>query len=400
MRNIQEYITEAWGNRKSEKAYLRELEEMLDKADKSTERRKKLMSGNNRSWSMGYSINPTKVLQKYPMSILIDKAGYTPEKIDKRSYKRKKDGSYESVNKTVDNLDAYGRWLYKTIKDGTISKEDLVSWWKEYDDEVSKSSWFDPSYVIKQVDPSKIWSIYYPESDDNIESIIKEPRFIFYYTNDNLRLWRLSEEEKAQVTNYYSDPVNQEFLSKEFSKLKKSLKKYKPTFRASAEKWIEDVLNSVKIDDETYDFERYFKSQRRERRYYQGSNDENRYGEAYYSLVMGVISDLYKINFYGHVDGDDDYDSTVKYSASMTGGDSNGDNYKKFTQEAGDLKITIKDLGVSEKSGDSTAVWSSSFSTFYRHDFKVIATLKDKEVYNKDVKNVVVASSYYSGGWD
>lgn len=400
MRNIQEYIVEAWGNRKNEKAYLRELEEMLNKADKSAERRKKLMS-KDRSWSMGYSINPTKVLQKYPMSILIDKAGYTPEKIDKRSYKRKKDGSYEQVSKTVDNLDAYGRWLYNTIKEGKISKEDLVAWWKEYEDEITKNSWFTPSYVIKHVDPSKIWSIYYPDSEDIINSIIKEPRNIFYYTNDNLRLWRLSEDEKAQVVNYYSDPVNQEFLTKEFSKLKKTLLKYKPTFRASAEKWIEDVLDSTKIDDETYDFERYFKSQHRGRRYYQGSNDESRYGEAYYSLVMDVISDLYKIKFYGRVEGDDDdYDSTVKYSASMTGGDSNGDNYKKFAQEAGDLKINIKDLGTSEKSGDSTSVWSSSFTTFYRHDFKVIATLKDKEVYNKDFKNVVVASSYYSGGWD
>lgn len=402
MRNIQEYIFEAWTNHKSEQAYLKELEEMLDKVDKRAEKRKKLMSGNNRSWSMGYSINPTKVLQKYPMAILIDKAGYTPEKLNTYSYKRKKDGSYEKVNKTVTDLDSYGRWLYNTIKDGKISKEDLVSWWKEYEDEIAKSHWFDPSYVMKHVDPTRIWDIYFPNSEGVFERIVEEPSTIFNYTLPDLRIWRLAKDEREQVTAYYSDPVNKEALSKEFSKLKKMMSKHKPTLKASAEKWVALVLRDSKINGESYDFDDYFAEKHKPKRYYSGSNDEDCYGDAYYSLIMGAIKDMYKFDFYGGLEylGDGQYGENAKYSVRGHSGDDNDDAFKKFADDAQSLEFEITDLGTSEKSGDTSGVSSSSFSTFYRHDFKIVGKIKKEEVYNKTVKNVVVYSSFYSGGWD
>lgn len=78
----------------------------------------------------------------------------------------------------------------------------------------------------------------------------------------------------------------------------------------------------------------------------------------------------------------------------------NDDLLEKFVNDTNDLKIEIKDLGESKEPESTSGVWSSSFSTSIKHDFNVIVKLKDEEIFNQDFKDVVVSSSFYSGGWN
>ena len=405
MRDISTFITEAWGNKMREKDYVKTLDELFDKVEKRVKKKEEQsQKGKNARHMM--SFNPYEVLSKYPMAIIIDKLNYTPKQLDKHTWKRKKDGSYETITRKVTDNKAYAAWLWHEVQAGNIKKEDLITWWKEYDDEISKNHWFDVNYVMKQVDPTRVWDIYYPDSEYVFDRVVKEPGTIFNYTLPDLRLWRLSQEEREQVAAYYSDPTNKEMLSKEFSKLKKMMTKHKPTLKSSVEKWVEVVLRDAKIDGDSYDFDRYFEEKHQPKRYYSGTNDEDCYGDAYYSLIMGAIKSIYKFDFYGGLEylGDGQYGEKAKYSAKGYEGDDNSELFKKFAEDAESLEIEITDLGSSEKSGDTSGVWSSSFTTFYRHDFKVVAKIRKdgetKEIYNTTAKNIVIGSSYYSGGWN
>ena len=150
-------VNEAWGTQPTRK-FKAELEQIFADYDKSNEARKKKLAKNKPIYSGPNSSNPEAKLAKYPMQILVDKVGYTPKEIIKWSYKK---GAKEAV---IDK-DAYGEFILKQLEDGKFTKEDLIKWWEEYANEVNKANWHDVKFLVKQIDPTRCWSPYYPKDD-------------------------------------------------------------------------------------------------------------------------------------------------------------------------------------------------------------------------------------------
>jgi len=326
-----------------------------------------------------------KVLKKYPVAIVIDKLGYQAENDGKKV-----------------NVDKYTKFLYNKIKSNEVTGEELAKWLGEYNREVQKNNWLDITYLLKNIDYNKIWNVYNPKDDSTLNSIIEHPVEIIYCLNDTLRKRRsgLSKEELEMVKSYYSDPANQEMLQKSLNKAKSKMLKFRPSFSDAAANCVKKVLNNTTVNGKYYDFEENFAiDDKPKTRYHGESNYSDEHCKAYYSLVIKTINGLYGFTINRNSNWKDEDNFEYKHYVKKNDKD-NDDLLEKFVNDTNDLKIEIKDLGESKEPESTSGVWSSSFSTSIKHDFNVIVKLKDEEIFNQDFKDIVVSSSFYSGGWN
>lgn len=379
MKTLQEYIliNEAWGNFKN---YKRELEDLLDKYNKKEESNKNKRA--KRGFMGGRLVEAEEILAKYPVQILVDKLGYEPKKFKKYLPNGKQ--------KEAINLFAYGSYLINLINKNEVSTEDLIKWWEEYETEILKKNWHDPNWIVKQVDGVKLWDPYNPKSMYKINRIMENPENIFQYLKSDARWYSLSREERETVRNFYADPVNHEALVTAFKGIKRKLEKLRPSFKSAVNNILKDLISEVQVGkrrlggmlEEEYENER-------NRSYYSGSNYTNCEATAILGIVLKTLSEIYGFSI------SNNYDNTY----SSYGDGDNDPKFEKFIDEAPNLTITVTDNGSAETK--TSGVYSSSFSTYYDHNFTVTVEHygnKDKTV-TKEFKDITVGTNYYSGGW-
>ena len=380
MKSITEYIyiTEAWANTKN---YKRELDDLLGAYKKKKEAEEKKAAKGRLGWHPGYKY-PAEVLAKYPMQILIDKAGYEPKTL-----------GWGSKGKEKFNLADYGNFLLKQIEDKKISVEDLIKWWEEYDTEILKKNWHDPSWIIKQVDGDKLWDPFHPKSTHTIDNIVNNPASVLYYLKPEAKKWRLSEEERKDLNDFYSDPVNNEALGVAFKGIRKKLEKLRPTFSSAVSKWMEDIMD-ITVDGDRLEslLEKEYEDGKKS--YYSGSNFRTRKGTAIVSIIYKTLKDLYDIDFTS-ADVEDEEGNRTKTKHVVRNEDN--PNLEKFTDDAPNMSVSVKDNG--SVKDDTSDVWNSSFTTSYNHSFTVTVKRKGEDDYVKEFPSVCVATDYYSGGW-
>ena len=379
MKTLQEYIliNEAWGNFKN---YKRELEDLLDKYNKKEESNKNKRA--KRGFMGGRLVEAEEILAKYPVQILVDKLGYEPQKFKKYLPNGKQ--------KEAINMYAYGSYLINLINKNEVSTEDLIKWWEEYETEILKKNWHDPNWIVKQVDGVKLWDPYNPKSMYKINRIMENPENIFQYLKSDARWYSLSREERETVRNFYADPVNHEALVTAFKGIKRKLEKLRPSFKSAVNNILKDLISEVQVGkrhlggmlEEEYERER-------NRSYYSGSNYTNCEATAILGIVLKTLSEIYGFSI------SNNYDNTY----SSYGDGDNDPKFEKFIDEAPNLTITVTDNGSAETK--NSGVYSSSFSTYYDHNFTVTVEHygnKDKTV-TKEFKDITVGTNYYSGGW-
>ena len=379
MKTLQEYIliNEAWGNFKN---YKRELEDLLDKYNKKEESNKNKRA--KRGFMGGRLVEAEEILAKYPVQILVDKLGYEPQKFKKYLPNGKQ--------KEAINMYAYGSYLINLINKNEVSTEDLIKWWEEYETEILKKNWHDPNWIVKQVDGVKLWDPYNPKSMYKINRIMENPENIFQYLKSDARWYSLSREERETVRNFYADPVNHEALVTAFKGIKRKLEKLRPSFKSAVNNILKDLISEVQVGkrrlggmlEEEYEKER-------NRSYYSGSNYTNCEATAILGIVLKTLSEIYGFSI------SNNYDNTY----SSYGDGDNDPKFEKFIDEAPNLTITVTDNGSAETK--TSGVYSSSFSTYYDHNFTVTVEHygnKDKTV-TKEFKDITVGTNYYSGGW-
>lgn len=379
MKTLQEYIliNEAWGNYKN---YKRELEDLLDKYNKKEE------SNKNKRAKCGFMggrlVEAEEILAKYPVQILVDKLGYEPQKFKKYLPNGKQ--------KEAINMYAYGSYLINLINKNEVSTEDLIKWWEEYETEILKKNWHDPNWIVKQVDGVKLWDPYNPKSMYKINRIMENPENIFQYLKSDARWYSLSREERETVRNFYADPVNHEALVTAFKGIKRKLEKLRPSFKSAVNNILKDLISEVQVGKRRLGgmLEEEYESNRN-RSYYSGSNYTNCEATAILGIVLKTLSEIYGFSI------SNNYDNTY----SSYGDGDNDPKFEKFIDEAPNLTITVTDNGSAETK--TSGVYSSSFSTYYDHNFTVTVEHygnKDKTV-TKEFKNITVGTNYYSGGW-
>ena len=379
MKTLQEYIliNEAWGNFKN---YKRELEDLLDKYNKKEESNKNKRA--KRGFMGGRLVEAEEILAKYPVQILVDKLGYEPQKFKKYLPNGKQ--------KEAINLFAYGSYLINLINKNEVSTEDLIKWWEEYETEILKKNWHDPNWIVKQVDGVKLWDPYNPKSMYKINRIMENPENIFQYLKSDARWYSLSREERETVRNFYADPVNHEALVTAFKGIKRKLEKLRPSFKSAVNNILRDLISEVQVGKRRLGgmLEEEYESNRN-RSYYSGSNYTNCEATAILGIVLKTLSEIYGFSIRNN------YDNTY----SSYGDNENDPKFEKFIDEAPNLTITVTDNGSAETK--TSGVYSSSFSTYYDHNFTVTVEHygnKDKTV-TKEFKDITVGTNYYSGGW-
>jgi len=379
MKTLQEYIliNEAWGNFKN---YKRELEDLLDKYNKKEESNKNKRA--KRGFMGGRLVEAEEILAKYPVQILVDKLGYEPKKFKKYLPNGKQ--------KEAINMYAYGSYLINLINKNEVSTEDLIKWWEEYETEILKKNWHDPNWIVKQVDGVKLWDPYNPKSMYKINRIMENPENIFQYLKSDARWYSLSREERETVRNFYADPVNHEALVTAFKGIKRKLEKLRPSFKSAVNNILKDLISEVQVGKRRLGgmLEEEYESERN-RSYYSGSNYTNCEATAILGIVLKTLSEIYGFSI------SNNYDNTY----SSYGDGDNDPKFEKFIDEAPNLTITVTDNGSAETK--TSGVYSSSFSTYYDHNFTVTVEHygnKDKTV-TKEFKDITVGTNYYSGGW-
>ena len=296
----------------------------------------------------------------------------------------------QNKEKEVINNYAYGSYLINLINKNEVSIEDLVKWWQEYETEILKKNWHDPNWIVKQVDGVKLWDPYNPKSMYKINRIMENPENIFQYLKSDARWYSLSREERETVRNFYADPVNHEALVTAFKGIKRKLEKLRPSFKSAVNNILKDLISEVQVGkrrlggmlEEEYERER-------NRSYYSGSNYTNCEATAILGIVLKTLSEIYGFSI------SNNYDNTY----SSYGDGDNDPKFEKFIDEAPNLTITVTDNGSAETK--TSGVYSSSFSTYYDHNFTVTVEHygnKDKTV-TKEFKDITVGTNYYSGGW-
>lgn len=383
MKTLQEYIVinEAWGNSRN---YKKELEDLLDKYHKKDESNKKKREQNKRrGFYGGRMVEAEEILAKYPVQILVDKLGYEPQKFKKYFYNGKQ--------KEVINMYAYGSYLINLINKNEVSMEDLVKWWQEYETEILKKNWHDPNWLVKQVDGVKLWDPYNPKSMYKINRIIEKPENIFQYLKSDANWYRLSIDERHALRDFYADPVNQEALIKAFKGIKGKLEKLRPSFETAVNNILRDLISEVQVGKRRLGgmLEEEYESNRN-RSYYSGSNYTNCEATAILGIVLKTLSEIYGFSIRNNYDN----------SYSSSGDNENDPKFEKFIDEAPEISITVTDNGSAETK--TSGVYSSSFSTYYDHNFTVTVEYygnKEKTV-TKEFKDITVGTNYYSGGWN
>ena len=390
-------VNEAWGTQPTRR-FKAELEKIFADYDKANASKKKKME-KNRPYNGRPNKGPAAKLAKYPMQILIDKAGYTPKEI--RVYhgdRGRNSGYFNEFDK-----EAYGEFILQQIEDGKLTKEDLIKWWEEYSNNINKANWHDVKFLVKQIDPTRCWNPYYPKDDSVITAIFNEPaRLVSYLKPGN----NLTYDERKELREFLADPVNQEAAKAALKGVKNAIMKARPTFATGVENHIKSLIEYCEYNGEKGAVLQYLKGEyksSRNRSHYQGSNDfEGCYGEAIVGLILKAINQLYGFEVWHSMymdDNDDAYYADVEQNVRVKG-EVSDETLEGFLDDVDSMKFIVNNKGASEKNGEPGTVSSSSFWTHYRHDFEVICKVHDEEVFHETFKNVTVGSSYYSGGWN
>ena len=397
-------INEAWGDATN---YKRELENLINTYnDKRNKLREKIEKRNRtgKGYISRYS-SPRDVLQKYPISILVDKLGY---EIQKETVWRM-GGKKERINKR--NAAAF---LADKLDNGEVTPEQLAEWWQEYSDEVNKKQYFDPEWIIKQIDPLKLFDPYDPDSTYKIDKFIENPCEIVNALNwsgysgfkskrtGSSILYGLSKDEKEQVINFYTEPTNQEMLHKLFLKAKNRFMKAKPTLSSSVERWLTDLFNNDSIEYDGCDIKKALEREREESEhgYYQGSNYRSEEAHAIVSVVTQALDEYYNLGITKStrtIKNQYDEEERQEYRYAKNEDETTQRKFLKDAQTGIYIDVHKGERNKSEHS----SVWNSSFFTYYKYDIDVkISVGRDNVVFEKTYEGVTLSSNYYSGGWN
>ena len=374
-------VNEAWAEHKN---YKRLLNDMFDAYEK---RKSKAPRKSRGGWQDDPEWEAAKLLAKYPVQILIDKAGFTPKMI----------ASWRPDGKEKLNQNHYGKFIIQQIEDGKLTKEDLIKWWEEYDNEIAEKNWHDPKFIFKQLDVTRLWNPYYPKDDSCVQALMREPAKIGRYVAP----WHFSTKEREDFQVFLEDPANQEDLKKALKSLKGKIEKARPSFATGVANHIKSLIERCDYDDGNLEELLAKEYNSRNRTYYQGSNSiDNCEGSAVVGCILKAINELYGFEIYKTMYKDEnDTWARPKIKTEVKGSPS-ADTLEGFLDDADHLKIEVKKHKASGKSSESGTVSNSSFHTYYNNDFEVIITKSGEEIYHKTFTNVCVGTSYYSGGWN
>lgn len=394
--SIDEYLSEnlvleSWNAER--KNYKEELQKILDSYEKKK-------NAKPRKSRFGYSLksaNPVEVLAKYPMQILIDKAGYEPKEITKTVYSYTKTKEPQEKEKTYFSKIHYGEFIADELENGNLNPEDMIKWWQEYDEEIAKNNWHDPKYIVKQIDVTRLWNPYYPKDDSVVTALLNEPARISRYAKPK----RATTSEMEDFKAFLSDPANQDSLKAALKSIKGTIMKARPTFATGVENHVKNIIENCDYSDGDIKdlMEKEYKSSHQ--RYYEGENERDCEASAVIGLILKALNEMYGFEIWSSINeiGEEDrswkeYETKINIKGSV-----DDKTLEGFLDDADHLKFKIEKLGASEKKRSSD-VYSSSFSSYYDYDFDVICEKDGKEVYHSKFKNITIGSYFYSGGWN
>lgn len=403
-------INEAWGNRTN---YTYELRDILQKWEQKKKRKSDMLKKaeeqeqkyphSARASRLRMTLPATyEVFRKYPVSILADKLGY--------EIKMKRAMGGPNSKPRPDTRDS-ARFLENALNNNEVTPEQLAQWWKEYEENILKKQYFDPSWIIKQLDPAKLFDPYNPDSTYYIDKMIENPaqiiEYLSWYSSYPLGskktggpiLGKLSRDEKEEVLTFYTEPVNQEKLHELFKKAKNRFMKARPTLSSAVQKRLSELFDDNNVDYDGCDIRAALNREKEERnqRFYQGDNGRSEEAHSVVSLVFRAISECYKLDL-------------SSYNHSPKEGANSDDDMRKFLKDSNmGLRIEIHKGPQSEVEHGPVA--SSSFWTYYKHDMDVkIKVYNGKShtnkkdnydvIFEKTYKGITTYSSYYSGGWN
>ena len=272
-------VNEAWAEHKN---YKRLLNDMFDAYEK---RKSKAPRKSRGGWQDDPEWEAAKLLAKYPVQILIDKAGFTPKMI----------ASWRPDGKEKLNQNHYGKFIIQQIEDGKLTKEDLIKWWEEYDNEIAEKNWHDPKFIFKQLDVTRLWNPYYPKDDSCVQALMREPAKIGRYVAP----WHFSTKEREDFQVFLEDPANQEDLKKALKSLKGKIEKARPSFATGVANHIKSLIERCDYDDGNLEELLAKEYNSRNRTYYQGSNSiDNCEGSAVVGCILKAINELYGFEIY------------------------------------------------------------------------------------------------------
>ncbi len=390
MQRLQDYIIiqEAYAPYKNYKTELQKLFDNFDKAKASIEKLKNSKNERTR-WSASLKSDPAAKLAKYPFNILVEKTGIKTEDFEKFVHIGR--------GKMVMDDEKYGKYILKCLEEEKFTKDDLIKWWQEYDEKIAKAQFYDPKWLVKQVDGTKLWNPYYPNDDSMIQAIIDEPARMLRYLKPLKN--RLTSEEANSLTAFVSDPVNQEAISKALKGAKNAWMKLRPTMSSAAAKHIASLIDSAEYNDGDINSLIEQEVKARDRSYYAGSNDRSCEGSAIVGIILKSLNKLYGFEIYSYPEyKKDEYDNEEISKGISLRSDVSEESLKGFLDDADYLSIEVKKLNRSEST--SSGVYSSSFSTYYNYDMEVIIKKNNEVVADDTYKSVTLATSYYSGGWN
>lgn len=381
MKQLVQYINEAFNSKPLYK-YTAEIREFFDKYKLTMEKNQKKIDKFEKDKEAGKlprrpsqanypTLTRNTAFKAYPMAIIIDKFGYEEKLIKKYLWRDEMETDWED----------YAEFIVSKCKEEGKTINDLAKWWYDYDNEIIKKNWEDPKWLLKQIDIERFWNPYYPNDDSCLKGVIENPSKIFsYIKSDSTSYWNLTQDEREQVLNYYTDPTNAESLSKAIKSARKKIEAGRPTYTNASKKWLKDIISKTTFEgglfDKDFNIDKaYDEESNRDRRMYQGTNHRNELASAMISLITKVLEEKFNIK----------------------------DDPTEFVDNADYIKVIVKDLGPSKKGSESGSISSSSFWTFYNYDFNVKIIKKngndEEELLDKKYENITCASSYYSGGW-